>query len=78
LNAPFFIIKVENGMATRVSGAVKPGFMNDCIEIVNRNKVISGFIYAQKSAYGKPVLKVSGEISGDIVQQLRNTWSFHS
>jgi len=77
-NAPLFIIKVEDGIVTKVSGTVKNSFLNDCIEIVKRNNVKFAFIYAESSSYGKPVLKTSGEIPADILQQLRNTWSFNS
>jgi Protein of unknown function (DUF3634) len=77
-NNPLFIIKVEDGIVTKVSGTVKNSFVNDCIEIVNRNNVKFAFIYSVNGSYGKPVLKASNEITADILQQLRNTWTFNA
>ena len=75
---PLFIIKVENGIVTKVSGFVKNSFINECIDIAERNNLKFAFVYAENSSFGKPVLKVSIEISKVILQQLRNTWSFNS
>ena len=44
---PIFIIKIENGIVTKISGSVKVSFINDCIEIADRNKLNHGFIYAR-------------------------------
>lgn len=75
---PLFVIKIENGTAIKISGQAKNSFMYDCIEIAKRNNIKYGFIYAKNSIYGNPVLNASYEISKDMLQQLRNTWSFHS
>lgn len=72
-----FIIKIENGIVTKVSGSVKNSFLNDCIEIVKRNDLKNGLIYANKSSYGTTILNASNEIKGYILQQLRNAWSFN-
>jgi len=75
---PLFIIKVENGIVTKVSGTVKNSFVYDCEDIFKHNDLKFAFVYAQNSSYGKPVLKSSSEISKSVLQQLRNTWSFNS
>jgi Protein of unknown function (DUF3634) len=73
--SPSFIIKIENGRAVRVKGTVKNSFISDCTEIINRNELKSGLIYAVRGQYGKSILKVSGEIPKDVRQQFRNAWS---
>jgi Protein of unknown function (DUF3634) len=75
---PLFIIKIEDTVVKKISGDVKSSFMADCIEIIDRNNVTSGLIYAFKGQYGKPVLHVYGAIPDDILQQLRNTWAIHA
>jgi Protein of unknown function (DUF3634) len=76
--SPSFIIKIENGSAIKVKGLVKSSFMSDCIDIIDRNELKSGLIYAVMGQYGKSVLKVSGEIPKDARQQFRNTWNVNA
>lgn len=78
INNPVFIIKIENGIVSKVSGSVKNSFLNDCIDITERNNLKFAFLYAENGSYGKPILKASFEIPKDTLQQLRNTWSFNS
>ena len=78
INNPVFIIKIENGIVSKVSGSVKNSFLNDCIDITERNNLKYAIVYAEKGSYGKPILKSSFEIPKDTLQQLRNTWSFNS
>ena len=59
-------------------GRIKPGFMNDCREIVSRNQIKSGVIYAARGQYERPILNGTNEIPKDIIQQFRNVWSFNS
>jgi len=77
-NKPLFILKVENGIVTKAFGFAKPGFILDCIEIVKLNNFRSGFIYAANGKFGKPVLRSSKEVPGDMLQQLRNAWGINS
>ena len=78
INNPVFIIKIENGIVSKVSGSVKNSFLNDCIDITERNNLKYAFVYAENDSYGKPILQASFEIPKDTLQQLRNTWSFNS
>lgn len=73
---PLFIIKVQRGIATTVSGTVKHSFMHQCMDIIDRNKIQTAIIYGVKSAFESTTIKTFGEISGDILQQLRNVYSF--
>ncbi len=73
-----FIIKIENGVVTKISGNVKNSFLNDCMEISKRHNLKSGLIYTKKSSYGTDVLKVSNEIKNEMLQRLRNAWSFYN
>lgn len=75
---PLFIIKIEGEFVKKVSGNVKSSFMADCIDIINRNNINSGLIYAARGQYGKPVLHVYGAISKHTLQQLRNSWSINA
>jgi Protein of unknown function (DUF3634) len=76
-SSPIFILKIENGNITKASGIVKNSFMADCIEIANRNNIKYAYIFAEKGSYGKPILRASSEIPKDVLQQLRNTYSFN-
>jgi len=74
---PLFILQISDGKISKVKGTVKNGFMVDCKEIVARNSIKSGFIYAVNGRFGKSVLKVTGDVSDEALQQLRNTWNFN-
>jgi Protein of unknown function (DUF3634) len=76
--SPLFIIIIKNGRATKVWGNVKIAFINDCTDIVTRNEITSGLIYVVKDNYGNAILKASGNISKNAVQQLRNAWGIRS
>jgi hypothetical protein len=58
------------------SGTTKKGFMNDCLDIVSTNNIQSGFIYAAAGNYGKSTINASSEIPKNVLQQLRNVYSF--
>jgi hypothetical protein len=75
---PLFIIQIKNGRACKVSGNVKVAFINDCTDIVTRNQIASGLIYAVKDNYGNKILKASGKIPKYSIQQLRNAWGINS
>lgn len=75
---PVFIIKVDHGIVSKVSGTVNSSFVYDCDDVFKRNDIKFAFVYAEKSSYGKPVLKCSGNIPNYALQQLRNIYSFHS
>lgn len=75
---PLFIIKIENGVVTKVAGSVKNSFIADCIEIVKLNNLKHAFIYAVHGKFGRPVLKASKEIPAGMLQQLRNAWGINS
>ncbi len=76
INKPLFIIQIENGSIGKISGNVKRSFVIDCTEIVKMNGLKFGLIYAINGQFERPILKVSNEISTDILQQFRNAWSF--
>lgn len=75
---PQFIVKIENGKASKIAGITKPGFIADCIEIAARNEIETGFIYSVKGKYDKYILKASNEIAKEILQQFRNAFSFYA
>jgi hypothetical protein len=75
---PLCIIKIENGVVTKVAGSVKNSFIADCIEIVKLNDLQHAFIYTVHGKFGKPVLKASREIPDGMLQQLRNAWGINS
>lgn len=77
-NSPSFIIKIENGTLSMFSGTAKKGFMNDCLDIVSTNNIESGFIYAATGNYGKSTINASSEIPKNVLQQLRNVYSFNA
>ncbi len=74
--SPLFIIKIENGQPVKVMGLVKSGFMADCQDIANRNQLNTGLVYAIKDQSGNKIVKASGGISKDVLQQLRNAFNF--
>jgi len=74
---PLFILQISEGKLSMVKGPVKSGFMVGCNEIIERNSVKSGFIYAVKGRYGKSILKATKDISNETLQQLRNTWNYN-
>lgn len=73
---PMFIIKVSNGNVSKVMGNVKNAFFFDCIEIIERNQIKFGVIYAVNGEFEKSILKASRDIPTDVLQQLRNTYNF--
>jgi len=73
---PLFIIKVHRGDVTTALGTVKHSFMHQCMDIIDRNKIQTAIIYGINSDFGSTTIKTSSEISGDILQQLRNVYSF--
>jgi hypothetical protein len=73
---PYFIIRVSGGKATVFTGKPKAGFINDCQEIVDRNNLNHGFIYAVK-AQQQNILKGSFELDKNVLQQARKVWSFY-
>jgi Protein of unknown function (DUF3634) len=75
--SPLFIVKIDNGNITKHSGIVKNSFMADCIEIAKRNNINYAFIFAEKGSYGNPIIHASYEIPKDVLQQLRNTYTFN-
>ena len=75
ISNPVFIIKVEEGIVSKVSGTVSNRFMADCIDIFFMNNVQFGYVFTTKSDYGKPIICASREITKEALQQLRNSWS---
>lgn len=73
---PLFLIKIDNGIATKICGQVKPSFIADCLEIANRNEIQQAFVFATIGAYNKPIVKASFNIPKDVLQQLRNAYGF--
>jgi len=72
---PLFIIAIKNGQVSKFSGTPKPGFLADSQEVVERNTLHSGFIFAVSGPSGTK-LKASAEIPPHVLQQLRNVWNF--
>jgi len=73
---PLLLIKIDNGKATKICGQVKPSFLADCLEITKRNEIEQAFVYASNGAFNKPVIKASANVPKDVLQQLRNAYSF--
>ena len=71
---PAFIIKIEKGIVTKVSGTVKNSFLTDCIDIIEQGGIQQGIIYTGQGKFGSTVLKASGNIPDDVLQALRNSW----
>jgi hypothetical protein len=78
INNPAFVLKIENGVVSKVSGSVKNSFIYDCIDIIQANNIKYGFVFAENRDFETPILKASFEIQKDVLQQLRNVWSFNS
>jgi hypothetical protein len=76
IKSPVFIIQIENGSIQKKLGHIKPGFINDCKEIISRNEIKSGVIYAVRGPHERLILNGTTEIPKDIIQQLRNVWLF--
>lgn len=73
---PLFLIKIDNGVATKICGQIKPSFLADCLEIANRNEIHQAFVFATTGTFNKPVVKASANIPKDVLQQLRNANGF--
>ncbi len=71
---PKFIIKIENGIASKASGCVRSSFLWECAEIAKTNQIKSGLVYGINSTNGQPILKLSKEIPKAIRQLFRNVF----
>ncbi len=76
--SPQIIIQFRNGKLIVIKGKPKTGFLIDCSEIGKNNNLKYGILYTAIGAYNNSIIKASGEISPDVLQQLRNSWSFYA
>lgn len=74
---PHFTLLIKNGSVVQKSGQVKLSFASECLDILKRNGVHSACIYTIKNQYGNNVIQTAGAVPADVLQQLRNVWSFY-
>lgn len=77
-NRPTFIIEIKYSAIEHIYGDKNLKFIDDCRDIIRKNAVESGLIFAVKNSSGKTVIKTSSDVSSTVAQKLRNVWSFYS
>lgn len=71
---PVFIIQFEKSRIKRTFGTIRNGYKAASTEILNRNNIDKGLIYAVRDQNGRNIIKTSGNIPKEVTQQLRNAW----
>ena len=77
LKLPHFTLLIKNGSVVQKSGRIKLSFASECLQVLKRNGIQSACIYASKNQYGHIVIHAAGTMPPDVLQQLRNMWSFY-
>lgn len=76
LKFPHFSLLVKNGIVVQKSGSVKLSFASECLQVLKRNGIQSACIYATKNQYGHTIIHTAGAMPADVLQQIRNMWTF--
>ncbi|MCG8575931.1 MAG: DUF3634 family protein [Flavobacteriales bacterium] len=72
-----FILRFENNKVVLKEGKVRSGFASDCLDIMKKAQLSSGLLYGVRHQNGIRI-KASKNFSSEIIQRIRNVWSFYN